>query len=502
MVVGIDSSTTSTKAIAFDPDGKSLAEGRATVPMSQPEPGAFEQEPADWWAALVGALTDLGRQVDLSAVQALTIANQRETVGFLDRKGDSVRPAIVWLDERCRPDITILSEALSAERLHQISGKAPDLTPAVYKLNWLRRTRPDGLAGIDRIVDVHGYLTYRLTGERRTSWASADPHGLYDLEQKHYSPEILEWFDLTEDSFFSPERPGTLLGRVTAGAAETTGLSAGIPLAAGGGDGQCAALGCGVLRPGSAYLNLGTATVFGVFTSDYVVDRAFRTVSSLTGDGYLCEYVLRTGAFLTDWLMNLLGQGVDSAAFTAIEQAAKGVPVGSDGLLLLPYWSGAMQPHWDPDARGAMIGLGSNHQKAHLYRALIEGIALDLASGLHAVEAVTGSTIERFIAIGGGARSALWRQIVADATGKDVQVSETVEASCLGAGMIAAVTAGWYPDIPAAVAAMAGRLQGSQRPDPGVRDRYRRMQGLYEGLYPALRQTFAGLAAFREEFPA
>ncbi len=499
-VIGIDSSTTSTKAIAFDREGRALAEGRAAVPMTQPGPGAFEQQPADWWASLVAALADLGKKIDLGGVRALTISNQRETIGFLDKAGEAVRPGLVWLDERGRPDIEIMASALGAAQLHRISGKAPDLTPAVYKVNWLRRTEPDRFAQVAKVVDVHGYLTRRLTGAERTSWASADPHGLYDLENKRLSPVILDWFGLGEQHFYRPERPGTRLGRITGDAAQATGLPAGIPLSAGGGDGQCAGLGCAILDSGAAYLNLGTATVLGVFSRDYVIDNAFRTVASLTGEGYLCEYVLRTGAFLTDWLMtNLLDLGTDAASFARMEEEAAAVPVGSGGMLLLPYWSGVMQPHWDPDARGVMVGLGSDHRRAHVYRALIEGIALDLASGCQAVEAATGAPIERFVAIGGGARSALWRQIVADATGKEVQVSGTLEASCLGAGMIAAVAAGWHPDIPTASRAMAGRLHQRQLPDPDAHARYRRLRELHEGLYPALKQTFAGLAAFREE---
>jgi len=499
-VIGVDSSTTATKAIAFDRAGTPLAEGRAAIPMSQPGPGAFEQEPGAWWTALVDALSDLAGKIDLATVRALTIANQRETVGFLDAAGESVRPALVWLDERGRPDIEIMADALGADRLHRISGKAPDLTPAVYKLNWLRRAEPAAFARVAHVVDVHGYLVRRLTGNGRTSWASADPHGFYDLEHKRLSPEILGWLGLTEGHFLQPERPGTVLGTVTEEAATAAGLPAGIPVAAGGGDGQCAGLGCSILEPGAAYLNLGTATVLGVYSQDYVVDRAFRTVSSLTGAGYLCEYVLRTGAFLTDWLMaSLLRQGTDPASFARMEQEAASVPAGSCGLLLLPYWSGVMQPHWDPDARGALVGLSAEHRQGHVYRALIEGIALDLASGCQAIEAAGGIPIDRFVAIGGGARSELWRQIVADATGKEVQVSDTVEASCLGAAMVAATAAGWYPDVADASRAMAGRLRERRLPDPATHARYRKLRELHAGLYPALQRTYAGLAAFREE---
>ena len=502
LVVGIDSSTTSTKAIAFDRGGRAVAEGRAAVPLRSPRAGWFEQEPEDWWESLRAALRDLTRHVDPARVRALAVANQRETVGFLDAEGRSVRPAILWLDERCREDIDLLSAALGRERLLAITGKAPDPTPSVYSLHWLARCEPRNVERTAHVVDPHGYLSWRLTGERATSWGSADPHGVYDLGRMAYAHEVIRAAGFRPEQFFPAVRPGTVIGELTPEAAAATGLAPGTRVVAGGGDGQASGLGTGVLGPGRAYHNLGTASVSGVYSAAYRTGQAFRTLTSLSGEGYILELCLRTGSFLTDWVVTRLF-GIDPKAdpgcYDRLEREAAAVPPGAEGLLLLPYWSGCMPPWWDPDARGALVGLGAGHGRGHVYRALMESIALDEAMGLEAVEAATGERVDEIVMIGGGARSALWRQIVADATGKPLPVSETVEATCLGAVMLAAVGAGWFADAREAARAMRGAIRLTVEPDPGRHARYREILAAYRELYPALRASFARLAALRRQ---
>jgi xylulokinase len=242
-----------------------------------------------------------------------------------------------------------------------------------------------------------------------------------------------------------------------------------------------------------------------VFGAECRSDPAFRTETSLSGDGYIFELCLRTGMFLSDWLTRRVF-GIDPTAgracYERLEAAADAIPPGSEGLLLLPYWGGVMPPHWDLDARGAMVGLCADHGRGHLYRALIEGIALDTASGYAAIEAVTGEPVREIVVIGGGAHSPLWRRIVADATGREVLVSDTVEASSLGAGMLAAVAAGWYASPAEAARAMQGRTHDRLTPDNHRVALYAELREIYDGLYPALRQSFARLARLKERAAA
>ncbi len=500
LVIGIDSSTTATKATAWDRAGTLVAEGRCAIPLANPEPGFYEQDALDWWRSLCAALAELGRKVDTRRIAALAIANQRETFVALDARGEPLRPAITWLDERGRDDVVLLSRKLGRERLRQITGKTPDPTPCLYGLHWMLRKEPELHRRTAHVLDVHGYLVRRLTGLNRTSWASADPTGLYDLAAKAYSEPILDALQLEEKQLATAVRPGAVLGEVTGEAAGETGLQPGTLVIAGGGDGQAGGLGTGTLRPGRAYLNLGTASVSGVYSAAYATDPAFRTLTSVSGEGYILELCVRTGTFLTDWFVKnvfAVDPAVEPGIYAALEAAAEKLPVGADGLLLQPYWSGVMNPYWDQDARGLMLGFSPAHGQAHLYRAMMEGLALDEAMGLAEIERVTGERVEELVMIGGGARSDLWCRIIADATGKVVARPETVEATALGAAIAAATGAGWFADAAVAAAAMTGRILDRIEPDSARHARYGELLDIYRKLYPATREAQGALAAFR-----
>ncbi len=472
--------------------------------MRSPRPGWFEQSVDDWWSSLTAALRALLDRLEGGRIAAMAITNQRETVGFLDRKGNELRPVILWLDERCRPDVAMVAQKIGAERFRRITGKTPDPTPAIFSAHWVWRNEPDLWARLGALVDVHGYLLWRLTGLRRTSWASADPHGFLDLEEKRYSDPLLALLDLRRDQLFEPLPPGAAAGTLREEVAAELGLPPGLPVAAGGGDGQAAGLGVGLIAPGRAYLNLGTAAVSGVYADRYTTDPGFRTLASLDAEGYVLELCLRTGSFLTDWMIERLfgfDPTRDPGAYDRLESEAGRLAPGAEGLLLLPYWSGAMSPWWDADARGAIVGLAPAHGRAHLYRALMEAVAFDMAMGFEAIESCCGSEIEEVVAIGGGARSTLWRQILADVTGRPVRRSETVEATCLGAGMLAACGAGWYRNAREAAAAMSGRLVEESLPDPDRHRRYREILDLYRALYPSLQPIFARLARLQQDRP-
>jgi xylulokinase len=502
LVIGIDSSTTATKAIAWDRNGRVEVEGRARIPMANPQPGWFEQDPEDWWRSTAEALRQVTAVVDPARIEALSIANQRETFAVLDRDGNALRPGLLWLDERSGEDVRILVERHGVERIRQITGKTPDPTPALFGLSWLSRNEPETLGRTAHVVEVHGFLVHRLTGKRATSWASADPLGVYDMAARGYSAELLGPLGLGPDRFFDARRPGEVLGVVTPEAARATGLRAGTRVIAGGGDGQAGGVGCGVIETGRAYCNLGTATVSGVWAGRYMVDAGWRTMNSVSGEGFINELCLRTGTFLTDWFVgNLFGLdgAADPQAYQRLEAEAATVPVGSCGLLLTPWWLGSMTPYWDNDARGVMIGLSAEHGRGHFYRAMMEGIALEQALGIGKIEAALRVPVTEIVAIGGGSRSDLWCQILADSIGRPVLRSSTVEASSLGAGICAAVGTGWFGDMKAAVASMAGRIERTIEPDPKRHARYAELLALFERLYPQLQSIYADLAAFKQK---
>jgi xylulokinase len=488
LVIGIDSSTTATKAIAFDARGRIVAEGRAPVPMSNPHPGWFEQDVSDWTGALTRALKQLSKKIDMKRVAGLAISNQRESFAQFDAKGKALRPGTLWLDERAQREVKDIVAELGADTVHHISGKPADVTPCLYRCRWLSTHMPKVWEKTAKTAEVHGVLTHFLTGQWSTSTASADPMGLLDVQSYDWSDVLLKAARLRRDQMPKLHRPGEVMGVVTADAAKLTGLKAGTPVIAGGGDGQCAGTGANTFLAGRAYVNLGTAAVSGSYGKHYAAHRAFRTMMAVGEEGFSFETAIRTGTFLVNWMVEKLfnvSPGKDPGIFKALETEAKASPIGAHGLVLVPYWSGVMTPYWDSGARGVIAGLSGNHSRGDVYRALLEGVALEQAMMTNQVADAT-TPITHFAAVGGGSRSDLWCQILADASARDVKRLETAEASALGAAMAAARGAGWYKSVPQASAAMSGKPSKIFRPRKKDSERYQELLGIYAELWPKL----------------
>jgi xylulokinase len=501
LVIGIDSSTTATKAIAWDRRGRAVAEGRAPVPLATPRAGWFEQDVEDWWGAAAKALKQLTRKVDARRVAALAISNQRESFAQFDDKDRPLRPGTLWLDERSHEEAKELARRVGAKELHWISGKPSDVTPCIARCVWFAKHMPALWQEVAHTAEVHGVLTHRLTGKWVTSTASADPMGLIDMRRFDWSERLLSEASLRREQMPALARPGEVMGEVTVAAAKATGLQAGTPVVAGGGDGQCAGTGADTFVMGRAYLNLGTAAVSGSYGRAYACDPVFRTMGAVAEDGYSYETAIRTGTFLVNWLMGQLfnaDPSKNAKLFSALEREAEAVPIGANGLVLVPYWSGSMTPYWDSGARGVIAGLSGNHGRGDVYRALMEGVALEQAMMTDGVAAAT-APIDHFVIMGGGAKSDLWCQIVANASGREVKRLATVEASALGAAMAAAKGAGWFKSIPDAAKAMAGRPTKVFRPRTKAHERYRALIAIYRDLWPTVSQWNARLRAFAQE---
>lgn len=499
LVIGIDSSTTATKAIAWDARGRAVAEVRVSQPMTNPRPGWFEQEAGDWTTALCKAVKQVTRQVKPERIAALAIANQRETFAQFDANDKALRPATLWLDERSAAEAEALATKIGTDRLRHISGKPADMIPCIARCAWFAKHMPGLWKKTAMTSEVHGVLVHFLTGNWHTSTASADPMGLIDMARFDWSDELLSAVSLTRQQLPKLFRPGEPVGEVTAAAAKLTGLKAGTPVIAGGGDGQCAGTGTNVFVKGRAYVNIGTACVSGSAAHAYADAQAFRTMTALAEDGYIFETCLRSGTFLVNWFVENLFN-IDPAKhpgiFKTLEAEAALVPPGANGILVMPHWSGSMTPHWDAATRGVILGLSASHHRGEVYRALLEGIALEQAMMTNLAAAASGQAITHYVAIGGGARSGLWCQILADAAARDVKRLDTLEASALGAAIAAAKGAGWFKSIPEAAAAMAGKPVKTFRPRTKQSSRYRELLAIYMGLYPAVRDVSTRLFEF------
>ena len=493
VVLAVDSSTTGTKVLAFAGDGTRCASARGSHDRSSPHPGWQEQDPRQWWSRLVEALTDVGGQLRAGGHRpvALCLTHQRETFAMLDTDGEPVRPAVLWLDTRAAAQI----ERLGHGWVHERSGKPPSTTPSLYKLAWLAEHEPETMRRAASVVDAHGYLVQRLTGVATTSWASADPLSLLDMSTFAWDADLLGLAGLDLAQMQSLAAPGSTIAGLSRSVATLTGLPVDLPVVAGCGDGQAAGLGAGAVRPGVAYLNLGTAFTLGTHADTFSTSLAYRTLASPLAGGYTLEALLSSGALSLSWFAEVAGVGSPAE----LEDEAAGVPAGSGGLLYMPYLTSAETPHWDAATRGAFVGLSDVHGRGHLYRSVIEGLAMEEALSLHAVEEATGIPVTTVHVLGGAAASPLITGVLASVLDRGVLVCEEAEATALGAAALAAAAVALDGVSGAAEAAAAmTRLRPAEEPDHDAAGVYRELVQVYAEMYPALRSVQHRLAPFRD----
>jgi xylulokinase len=495
LVVGVDVSTTSAKAIVWGPDGQRLGSGQSPLNLSTPHPGYGEQDPRQWWTAFVTAVREATAGIHVDRIVAISITHQRETFACLDAAGEPVRPAMLWLDVRAARQV----EQFGSERVHALTGKPANPTPAWYKLLWLAEHEPHTLEQTAHIVDVHGYFAFRLTGRRVTSIASADPLGLVDISTGDYATELLDAASVTLAQLDTLAQPGEPIGPLTDSAAAELGLRADTIVIAGAGDGQSAGLGAGVTTAGRAYLNLGTGLIAGAVSDDYAPSLAYRALTGGKPGTFDYELFIGAGTYMVTWFLDTFlgpsdaGGSASGGLEQYWEQQAATVTPGSDGLVVVPYWNGALTPYWDSAARGVMVGFTGSHTRAHIYRAILEGIACELRLCLEHAERTLATPISEFVAMGGGSRSPFWCQLLADVLQRPIVLAGEDEATCLGAGMLATVGAGIHPDIDAASTAMSS-LGIRYEPNADAAATFDRLYAAYRAVYPALAPVFPALA--------
>ncbi len=493
-VIGIDCSTTATKAVVWDERGRAVAEGRETFGLSSPQPDWGEQNAEDWWTSTKTALRRATQVVDTRRIGAIGLTHQRETFVCANEADHPVRPAILWLDSRAREEVA----RYGSEEAHRITGKKPNPTVGFYKMLWLKEHEPDTMERTVKVADVHAFLVHRMTGRWRTSWATADPLGLVDMESFDYSDELLGMVGLDREHMCDLSAPGEVIGELREDAAREVGLPAGLPIVGGVGDGQAAGLGANITEPGKAYLNLGTGVVSGMYSENYSYGNDYRVLSGPIPKTYTFETLLPAGTYMVSWFcerfagVNAREFGLDLSTEQILETAAARVGPGAGGLFAVPYWNNALMPYWDFDARGVMVGWTGAHGKAHAYRAILEGIAFEQRLMTEGAEGALEKPVEHILAMGGGSRSPLWCQIIADVMRRPVSVTREAESTCLGAGMLAAAACGIHGGIREAAAAMSGTGDRFE-PDEGRAARYDRLYGVYKEIYPSLRPLFPKL---------
>jgi xylulokinase len=493
-LIGIDVSTTAVKALLVDEASEVVGVASTDVPLQVPQPLWSEQDPADWWRGAQRSLRRLLADTGVAGqdVAAIGLTGQMHSLTMLDAAGEVLRPAILWSDQRASPQCDEIRRRVGVKRLIALTGSDALAGFTAPKILWVREHEPQRYARARQFLLPKDVVRHRLTGAYATDRAGGAGTLLFDIRARDWSPEVLSALEI-DPALLPPTYEGPeVTGTVTAGAAAATGLRAGTPVVAGGGDQAAQAVGVGAVRPAVAALTLGTGAVLFCSTDAPWVEpggRLHAFCHAVPGRWHVMGVTLSAGGSLR-WWRDVLGH---EAGFDALVAPAAEVPPGSEGLLYIPYLSGERTPHGDPLARGGFVGLTMRHGRAHMTRAILEGVACAVRDSLALIRGAGLPPICQFRVSGGGARSALWRQIMADVLGVELATVNAVEGAALGAALLAGVGAGVWADVDAACAS-AVRVTGATGPRPDVAAFYDRHYALYRRLYPALRTLMHDLS--------
>lgn len=492
--IGIDSSTTATKALLIDERGTVVGVAATEYGYDTPQPLWSEQDPKLWWDGTVSSIRAVLAHtgIDPADVAALGLTGQMHGLVLLDEAGQVLRPAILWNDQRTAAQCDEIRRRVGRERFIAITGNDALTGFTAPKILWVAQHEPDVYARVRQILLPKDYVRYRLTGAYGTDRAGGAGTVLFDLAARDWSAEVadalgipMEWLPPTHEG---PETTGV----ISAAAAAATGLRAGTPVVGGGGDQAAGAVGVGAVREGIVSLVLGTSGV--VFAT---VDQPFVEPNGLLHS--FCHSVpqrwhmmgvMLSAAGSLRWYRDTVAPGV---GFDELLAPAADVPPGCDGLVYLPYLTGERTPHPDPLARGAFVGLTVRHALPHMSRAVLEGVAFGLRDSFELMKGAGLSSIQQVRVAGGGARSPLWRQILADVLDSELVTVNTTEGAAYGAALLAGVGAGAWPDVESACDA-AITITGSTLPQTETVAQYQRVYDIYRGLYPTLKSTFDALA--------
>lgn len=503
-LLGIDIGTSGTKTVLFEETGAPLASHTAEYPLYQPRNGWAEQDPADWWAAVAegirAVLAKSGRRAEEMA--GIGLSGQMHGLVMLDKDNQVLRRSILWCDQRTAEECAAIEGRVGRDRLIAITAN-PALTGfTASKILWVRRHEPELYEKCAHILLPKDYIRLRLTGEYATEVSDASGMQLLDVPNRCWSREVLDKLDIDPALLGRVYESPDITGRVTAAAARETGLAEGTPVVGGAGDNAAAAVGTGVVNPGSAFTTIGTSGVVYAHTDRVTIDglgRVHTFCCAVPGAWHVMGVTQGAGLSLKWFRDTFCGAEKETAAgmrldpYVLLDKEAALSPIGANGLLYLPYLMGERTPHLDPAARGVFFGLSAMHEKRDLLRAVMEGVSYSLMDCL-SVFGEMGLSVDSMAACGGGGSSPFWRQMLADIYGCGITTATSREGPALGVALLAGVGAGLYAGVPEACAAVV-TYGDVQPPDTQNHARYAAVYALYRDLYPALKPLYPRLQA-------
>ncbi|MCI9615769.1 MAG: xylulokinase [Dorea sp.] len=461
-----------------------------------------EQNADDWWKAVCETSRSLMHKTGVSPSDIAAISFSGQMMGCLcvDRAGNPLRPSIIWADQRAQRQVAQLEEHISQQDFYHIVGHRNTASYGIQKLMWIRDNEPEIYEKTYKTLNAKDYIVFRLTGQFYTEPSDANSMACFDLSTFQWSERILEYADINPDKL--PEiKPSTYVaGGVTKEAAKLTGLAEGTPVVMGGGDGVVANIGCGSIAPGKTYCCMGTSAWITTTAEKPIYDEQMRTVTwaHVIPGMYAPNGTMQYAGGAYNWLKNTIcrmetheAAQSNGSPYEAMNRLIEESPAGSNGLIFLPYLLGERAPRWNPDAKGAWIGIKPETSRGDILRSVLEGVTMNLSICLDILR--TQIKIDEITVVGGGAKGAVWRKIMADVYNARIQVPSLLEeGSSMGAAVIAGVGAGIFKDFTAIDRFI--EITDIKNPDPEAVRAYEPVKAAFNDCYFALEDTFHKLA--------
>ena len=498
IVVGVDIGTTSTKSVAYDVGGRVVASHAVAYPLREPRPGYAEQDPREILTAVLQTIASVAARCG-GQVGALSFSSAMHGLIGLDSHGSPSTSVVTWADQRASVQAERMRAAPAGLALHRRTGTPLHPMAPLPKLVWFREEQPELTAQVRHWVGIKDYVLLELLGVLVTDHSLASGTGLMDIHRLQWDPESLQLAGISADQLPELLPTTTVLPGLLASAAEAVHLPTTTPVIVGAGDGPLANLGLGAVRPGVAACSIGTSGALRVMVERPNVDEQGRSFCyALTEQRWVVGGAVNNGGLVLDWCGDALAPELDKGREDELLRQAGSVPPGSGGLIMLPYLQSERAPHWSSFPSGAYIGLTREHRRGHLMRAALEGVCQQLALVLESVRAA-GNDVREIRATGGFARSALWRQMLADVLGMPIGFPAGHEGSSLGAALLGMEALGLVASID--VAADMVHIEETVVPDHAARQTYADLRPTFDSLYDALVPAFLALRGMRPRLP-
>jgi len=494
LLLGIDVSTTGAKALLINTSGRVISSATSALELSTPHPLWSEQDPEDWWEGIKLSIKKALTQANANGddITAIGMTGQMHGLVLLDANGKVLRPAILWNDQRTGKQCDEIRAMVGREKLIETCGNDALTGFTAPKILWVKENEPELYKKVKHILLPKDFVRYKLTGEFAVDRAGGSGTILFDLAKRTWSEELINTLEIPNawlpPTFEGPE----VTGAVTKNAADETSLSEGIPVFGGGGDQAAQAVGVGAVQPGIIALTLGTSGVVFATTESPLVEPEGRlhAFCHAVPERWHFMGVMLSAAGSLQWYRDTLAP---DTSFDELISEAISISPGSEGLLFLPYLTGERTPHPDPEARGAWVGLTVRHTRAHLTRAVLEGVAFGIKDSFTLIQTAGLGEITQVRISGGGAKSQVWQQIMADVLGSELVTVNTTEGAAFGAALLAGVGVGAYDSVHEACEATI-QITGKTPPDDRISQIYNDYHVRYQALYPILEPEFKQIA--------